>query len=428
MSTDSTSIAPEASSTEPTVEQRKKAALRAWDLTGLLLLLVLAGLFFGGSGLVLYLHSIDRPTPPNPAPIVDLDDGDDAHLTIDAAAIKALVELDRLSFSMELAQADQAFARLEVAESRWKQRYRQTLNDDVGRRIAGSNALVTRFIALDGMKGPQPLPFGLRDKLKELAEAAESSNDDRTLQNLIQVASGIKDGVIAWYAHHQARVQMLESMRRDAAGLAMVQVALATLLESHDERLAAERQLLADAETRKVKTRLGEQRAEIDGLIVKQHGLVAMLKKQLALVESGEAIQQTEGAKELSPPASRAEFRREHARIQTLLKPFITPGYMQPKSADELVYGQSKIPMSYSALLRVGALKESEQRIGIGILLRVGGGKSANLNNDRPLGEFPRMNSQADLQKPAVVARLKEAQRLLRIYGPLMVEDGLLSP
>ena len=428
MSTDFTANAQEESATEPTADQRKRSALRAWDLSGLLVLLVFAGLFFGGSGLVLYLHSVSRSTPTPPPPPVAPDEGDDAHPTIDASAIKALVELDRLSFSMELAQADQAFVRLEVAASHWKQLHRQTLNDDVGRRIAGSNVLVTHFIALDGMKGPQPLSFNPHDTLMRLAEAVETTDDERVLQNLIQEAADIKDRAIAWYAHHQARVQMLESMRRGAAGLTMAQVTLATILESRDERLAAERKVAEDAETRKVKTRLAKQRAEIDGLLVKQHGLVDGLKKQLTLVESGETIQQSAASKELSPPASRADYRREHERIRILLKPFITPGYMQPKSADELAYGQSKIPMSYSALLRVGALKESEQGIGIGILLRVGGGKSANLNNDRPLGEFPRMNSQADLQKPAVISRLEEAQRLLRVYGLLMVEDGLLSP
>jgi hypothetical protein len=38
------------------------------------------------------------------------------------------------------------------------------------------------------------------------------------------------------------------------------------------------------------------------------------------------------------------------------------------------------------------------------------------------------MNSRTELQKPVVVSRLKDAQRLLSDYGLLMVDDGLLSP
>ena len=231
MSTDFTTIAQSASPTELTAEQRKRSALRAWNLSGLLVLSVLACLFFGGSGLVLYLHSINRPAPPNPPPVVNPDGGNDAHPTIDASATKALVELDRLSFSMELAQAEQAFAHLEIASSRWQQLHRETLNDDLGRHIAGSRTLLARFIALGGMDEPEQFSSNPHDELKNLAVAVEATNDERILQDLPHAAADIKDRAIAWYAHHQASVQMLEEMRDAATDLPITAAGGITTIE-----------------------------------------------------------------------------------------------------------------------------------------------------------------------------------------------------
>ena len=112
------------------------------------------------------------------------------------------------------------------------------------------------------------------------------------------------------------------------------------------------------------------------------------------------------------------------AFARTLL-PSLLPVTSNPESADKLVYHKTKRPFSYSALNVLGALEDSEK--GRAILFRVGGSKTASQQNDRPLGSFPRMNSISELRKPDVVARLKETQRLLRQYGRLMVDDGLLS-
>ena len=81
--------------------------------------------------------------------------------------------------------------------------------------------------------------------------------------------------------------------------------------------------------------------------------------------------------------------------------------------------------MSYSALVDAGALKNTQQ--GLETLFRMGGLKSANQHNDRPLGGFPRMNETSESANPEALIRVQDAQRLLRQYGPLMLKDGLLS-
>jgi len=181
----------------------------------------------------------------------------------------------------------------------------------------------------------------------------------------------------------------------------------------------------------------GEAARELEASLEKELGqlkqqrdvgatLVSQLESQLASVAKGETLDTSPAPEANRTPASREDYRREMDRIRTDLVAFTTHGYAQPESADNLVYQKVKRPFSYSALQRIGALEDSEK--GRAILLRVGGSKTATQQNDRPLGNFPRMNSISELRKPEIVARLKNAQRLLRQYGLLMVEDGLLSP
>ena len=140
-------------------------------------------------------------------------------------------------------------------------------------------------------------------------------------------------------------------------------------------------------------------------------------------MQRGEQPTKHESA-EREPIASREDYMRESPAIRTLLKPFTTPGYAQPNSADKMIHGSAKQPVSYSTLKRIGALEEK----GLSVLFRVGGTKSTSQQNDRPLGGFPRMYSLKELEKPDVRSRVVEAQRLLQQYGPFLIEDGLLAP
>ena len=117
-------------------------------------------------------------------------------------------------------------------------------------------------------------------------------------------------------------------------------------------------------------------------------------------------------------PALVKYYQSQKTVIATYLAPFTTPGYKQPDNLYSLKTTVDKLPMSYTGLLGVGALHDSED--GIKTLQYMMRG------NDRPDGGYSL--SELRLLKPDQIEQLKTAQKLLRIYGKLMVDDGLLSP
>lgn len=109
-----------------------------------------------------------------------------------------------------------------------------------------------------------------------------------------------------------------------------------------------------------------------------------------------------------------------------MLKPFITPGYVQTGSAHKLESHHTKQPFSFSTLERIGALQTT--RRGKEILFRLGGSKSSTYQDDPPLGRLSRMNSHGELEKPDVLSKVRDVQRPFREYGPFFLEGELLSP
>ncbi len=274
---------------------------------------------------------------------------------------------------------------------------------------------------------PEPIAQDVIALLNDVQrEVDRTTQTESTLKDeRATIAEGTKFVLIS-FAFNQARLDQLHQIREAAesspasefelhAAISVRAASLANKLNAAAAEAARELEATMDSE---LKTLTQERDAS--------NKLVMNLKKQLARVAKGEQLDSRVEDDGIQPVPSRDDYNRELEKIRTDLVAFTTPGYVQPESADKLVYRKSKEPFSYSALKRIGALDDSEK--GRAILLRVGGSKSATQQNDRPLGSFPRMNSISELRKPNVVARLSEAQRLLRQYGSLMVEDGLLSP
>ena len=82
--------------------------------------------------------------------------------------------------------------------------------------------------------------------------------------------------------------------------------------------------------------------------------------------------------------------------------------------------------MSLALIDKAGALEDSQ--LGLETLFRIGGLKSVDQHNDRPLGAFPKMSSTAELNKQDVLGRVRRAQHLLNVYGDMLVRDGMLQP
>ncbi|WP_146415355.1 hypothetical protein [Crateriforma conspicua] len=338
-------------------------------------------------------------------------------------------ELQRIALEIEFAQTKQSVHHFESAQADWSELVGATLSDSVGKRIAGNEGLLLQFLALRQMPAPsKPEPVA-RDILARLNEIQNGANDATNISAINRLRAALaetKQFTFVSFAFHQARLNQLQRIREAAVSHPEGEFELHATISLRAAALTNELTSVAEKAARDVQASIDEELRQLSKQRDEAADVVAKLNSQLARLARRERLDSQVESENTEQLVSRDDYNRELESIRTDLVAFTTPGYVQPESADKLVYHNTKRPFSYTALKRIGALEDSET--GLAILLRVGGSKTATQQNDRPLGSFPRMNSISELRKPNVVARLKEAQRLLRQYGQLMVEDGLLSP
>ncbi len=442
MSADVTANDNESSTASVSVEQRRRSAQRAWWYSGILVPLSFAALMLAALAFALMFHRgepVDPIVVPHPDPPLSWVDrfkqrlsGDNSvpnETASDAALAKIDLELRHAEFDMEFAQAMQVLRHLESAKADWDELFNSTQRDNVGKRIAGSEQLLLRFAALRSLpppSAPEQIARDVSAHLNTIQQRAKSAGDAESINRSIADAVETKQHFFIAFEFHQARVDQLNVIRESAASLPESEFELHAALSLRAAALFNNVNSAAEDAAQEMAASLEKELTQLKRQREQAAALVTQLNSQLTSVANGEALDTAPAGQGPLPLASRDDYERELDRIRTDLVAFTTHGYVQPETADQLVYHKTKRPMSYSALQRIGALADSEK--GRSILLRVGGSKSATQQNDRPLGNFPRMNSLAELRKPSIVARLKESQRLLRQYGLLMVEDGLLSP
>lgn len=103
--------------------------------------------------------------------------------------------------------------------------------------------------------------------------------------------------------------------------------------------------------------------------------------------------------------------------VRRLLAPFLAPGYTQPTTSGQI---PDKLPISYSQLNSSGAL--NPDREGMRRLILVATWKGDKV---RPRWSVPQ---NFNWLSPDQIEMVKKAQQLLIELGPVMVEQGLLSP
>lgn len=428
-------------STNPvSVEQRNRTTRRMWRYSGILMGALFAVLIFGVMAVGFKMHGhehsreISEPNPDDSTGLLDTikdkisgTGGSSDESTADLTKLD--LELQRAALGIELAQTKQAVRHFESAQAEWSELLDTTLTDVVGKCIAANDNLLLQFLALRQMPTPsesEPVARDILAHLNEIQSEAKAAADTDLIDHLRDSVAESKQFVFVLFAFNQARLNQLQRIREAAASHPAGELELHAALSLRATALTNKLTSVADKAARDLEASMNEDLRQLTKQRDAAAAVVTQLESQLASVARGEKLNSQVEAETTEPLVSRADYDREIDSIRTDLIAFTTPGYVQPESADKLVYRKTKRPFSYSALKRIGALEDSDK--GRAILLRVGGSKTATQQNDRPLGNFPRMNSISELRKPDLVARLKETQRLLRQYGQLMVEDGLLSP
>lgn len=418
----------ESSTSSLSVEQRRSREKRHWWISTALVPILFLGLSIGIVGIALFLHEW-RPIPPDPDP--NQLPPDETKLIgggVNANVSGIRFQLQRATFDVSYAQAKQSLLHLKSAEQEWSTLLDATLHDAAGNQIAASDELLLSFVALRQLPVPVEPNMTAAELKREVDELAKnvSEENENSLRSNTEIIESVSQHALVLYAFHQARSDQLRILRNSAQSIVPSPYKLSVAVSKRPTTINSK--LEATAEKRKLETEaiLSE---EIQRLKTRQADAVAVVEQltaRLKSVQNGEVVDAADSDEAAIPLATRQEYRGDYERIRVVLTAFTTPGYVQPETAYKLVFHDTKQPVSYSALKRVGALEDSDK--GLAILFRVGGSKSATQQNDRPLGAFPRMNSISELQKPNTVARVKEAQQLLRKYGVFLIEDGLLTP
>jgi hypothetical protein len=132
---------------------------------------------------------------------------------------------------------------------------------------------------------------------------------------------------------------------------------------------------------------------------------------------------------ELAREQLEQEFERDKRQIQTFLGVLMIPGYRQPGRQGSYTTSTEKGPVSLSALKAAGALSPDIHGIAAFTL--------AVERQDRPHSGWPRLKVSSDRLVQAGLGIypvgpdqefVQNAQDLLKKYGELMVEKGMLAP
>lgn len=139
------------------------------------------------------------------------------------------------------------------------------------------------------------------------------------------------------------------------------------------------------------------------------------------------AAAQRRKAKEVAEQRRADALAKVMPDVRRYLVAFTSEGHRQPgvEARWESFTTVDAMPVSYSKLVDRGALEDTME--GLELLFIFGGGKNRGVNNDRPLGAFPKYSA-GQLNKPEVLNAVKRAQQLLREHGKALVEAHRLSP
>lgn len=141
----------------------------------------------------------------------------------------------------------------------------------------------------------------------------------------------------------------------------------------------------------------------------------AQLRERTVELEQQRQLQQTQEQR----TQLELEFSRDLPEIQRVLRGFLSPGTKYTTEERSHIAGTAA-PVSYAFLVRNRYLRETANDVHR--FLEIGS------RNGRPSGSLPRPNGGLQNNSPSEVKAAYRAHELMRKYGELMVEKGLLSP
>ncbi|MCA9148122.1 MAG: hypothetical protein KDA92_02420 [Planctomycetales bacterium] len=419
------------------VDKRRIAEKRSHLRITLLIPFAVAGLLIVGVSLVMRLHL--RATNPSSSQrsisvdnIVDPFRGvvgrfSDRNAESSAEAQRATLEriraeLKQVDSVLQVADIRRAGEAFDATSDAWRQRLASLAVNDDGQRIVADESTWQRLQALVSLAN-ETVNLEWRFELEQLHDEIISSiwESDATSQSVMSLHDRVHQAQSELKAYDAELTQFIDAV----ASHPLPAQRVGHIFDFQEHQRELELKAAAEEAERIENQTIDTAVAELNR---KQSALLAdaqQLEQQLAALQQGAQLPIAISHTAQRPIQSAQAYRPHLPEIRQLLKPFVSSGYAQPAGRDQFVFERVPRPMSYSAIADAGALEDSQA--GLVALFRVGGWKSQNQQNDRPLGTFPRMNSAAELSKPDIDSRVRRAQWLLRVFGHNLVADGMLA-
>lgn len=345
-----------------------------------------------------------------------------------------LLRLQRAEFEFRTANLKTVISNVKQRIQTWKDRAESLADSNEGRRLAAS-AREVRFLL---SQKPTTLTE-LNELLTSVTTVREKFSQTETpvadLKPYGRELADTEAKLSSVMAKFDSLETALDKLLADAKPMPNGPT-LHEAFEALDAQTAKDVLLAATEQEEKLKTRFAEEiktakeqrektLTEFKSAQSDWKRIEAESKQQL----DEAANQRTNQLRELAQQRLAARKRMEEAlpEFRERLSVFIKPGYRQPDIETHFVGTIESQPISYSALLRVGALEDDLK--GLERLLIMGDTYRFSERNDRPLGAFPKYtNWEFDVKNPEIIRQLKAIQEFLRRHGEAMMDAKLLSP
>lgn len=319
--------------------------------------------------------------------------------------------------------------RVDKEATGWETRTKNLLAGDEGKRLAASKTHVEQVSSLvhkERMNKAQTQ--ALREQLLALMEpVAKAEREGNSLflpgeaffERLDMIAKSAREAI----RQYENDRSILETLVADRAGSPPGDSPLKQAVDKLQEELNRKR-AEAIAEANKTAFDEGTKKiaaAQADATLGKSETEAKRIKVQ---AEGERALRDLETQKEkltVDHKILDLRFKNMEGEVKSLLSPLISHGFTQP-GGHGYQRSNAKGPVSLSAMRRVGWLEKTDDS-----LQKLCTGNQTRFGNDRPMKDFPQWGG-AMREWGSKHSTVLRVQNILREFGPLMVEKGLLAP
>jgi hypothetical protein len=202
--------------------------------------------------------------------------------------------------------------------------------------------LLLRFIALQEFGeqyGPEHTTVEAQDGFNQLRQLVPREPSE--FVSLANVVDALGQKTFNAAVSHRACIDALEQIRVRASAFPQGDLTLAVQLHADKDASKAQIKEAAETEAGNLKRELEKELAALQLDLTHAEKTVNDLNGDLTSIQLGEVPSGHKSAQP-EPIASRKDYVQESPAIRSLLKPFTTPRYAQPESADKMIHGSAK--------------------------------------------------------------------------------------